>query len=80
MKTSTGHSPEPDPRLRLLTIKEAAVAIGRKSVSANTIRRAVHNGELKHRRLTSGRNGKILIPQAELVAWVCGEGRNETRN
>ena len=57
-------SPE---KVEMLTIKESAELIS--GLSEHTVRQLVKQGKVKSIRTGEGRNGKILVNKADLVAY-----------
>ncbi len=54
-------------KVELLTIKESAELIS--GLSEHTVRQLVKQGKVKSVRTGEGRNGKILVNKADLVAY-----------
>lgn len=52
----------------MLTIKECAELV--KGLSVHTIRLLVLNGKIASFRTGMGKNGKILVPKASLLAYI----------
>ncbi|MGN0633294.1 MAG: helix-turn-helix domain-containing protein [Oscillospiraceae bacterium] len=57
--------------VEMLTIKESAELIG--GLSEHTVRQLVKQGKVKSVRTGEGRNGKILVNKADLVAYFNGK-------
>lgn len=60
-KTSTSN------KVEMLTIKESAALIN--GLSEHTVRQLVKQGKVKYIRTGEGRNGKILVNKADLMAY-----------
>ncbi|HNZ99754.1 helix-turn-helix domain-containing protein [Ruminococcus sp.] len=56
----------------MLTIKESAALIS--GLSEHTVRQLVKQGKAKSVRTGAGRNGKILVNKADLIAYFNGKG------
>lgn len=54
-------------KVEMLTIKESAALIG--GLSEHTVRQLVKQGKVKSVRTGEGRNGKILVNKADLLAY-----------
>lgn len=54
-------------KVEMLTIKESAALIG--GLSEHTVRKLVKQGKVKSVRTGEGKNGKILVNKADLVAY-----------
>lgn len=54
-------------KVEMLTIKESAGLIG--GLSEHTVRKLVKQGKVKSVRTGEGKNGKILVNKADLVAY-----------
>ena len=59
-------------KVEMLTIKESAALIS--GLSEHTVRQLVKQGKIKSVRTGEGRNGKILVNKADLVAYFNGKG------
>jgi excisionase family DNA binding protein len=59
-------------KVEMLTIKESAALIG--GLSEHTVRQLVAKGKVKSVRTGTGKNGKILVNKADLVAYFNGKG------
>ena len=59
--------PSKSPPTEMLTIKECTGAVH--GVSEHTIRRMVAQGKVKSVRTGEGKNGKILVNKADLLAY-----------
>ena len=59
------------PKVEMLTIKESAVIIS--GLSEHTVRKLVKQGKVKSIRTGEGKNGKILVNKADLVAYFNGK-------
>lgn len=59
-------------KVEMLTIKESAALIS--GLSENTVRQLVRQGKVKSVRTGEGRNGKILVNKADLIAYFNGKG------
>ena len=59
--------PSKSPPTEMLTIKECTRAV--QGVSEHTIRQIVAQGKVKSVRTGEGRNGKILVNKADLLAY-----------
>ena len=59
-------------KVEMLTIKESAALIS--GLSEHTVRQLVKQGKVKSVRTGAGRNGKILVNKADLVAYFNGKG------
>lgn len=57
-------------KVEMLTIKESAALIS--GLSENTVRQLVRQGKVKSVRTGEGRNGKILVNKADLIAYFNG--------
>ena len=55
----------------MLTIKESAAIIS--GLSEHTVRKLVKQGKVKSIRTGEGKNGKILVNKADLVAYFNGK-------
>ena len=62
--TSKGAAPQ---KVEMLTIKESAELID--GLSEHTVRKLVKQGKVKSIRTGEGRNGKILVNKADLLAY-----------
>lgn len=58
-------------KVEMLTIKESAALIS--GLSEHTVRQFVKQGKVKSVRTGEGRNGKILVNKADLVAYFQGK-------
>ena len=67
----TAKSYAPD-KVEMLTIKESAALIS--GLSEHTVRQLVKQGKVKSIRTGAGRNGKILVNKADLIAYFNGKG------
>ena len=56
--------------VEMLTIKESAELIS--GLSEHTVRQLVRQGKVKSVRTGEGRNGKILVNKADLIAYFNG--------
>lgn len=63
---STTKTPTAD-KVEMLTIKESAALIS--GLSEHTVRQLVKQGKVKSVRTGEGKNGKILVNKADLVAY-----------
>ena len=59
-------------RVEMLTIKECTEVI--QGLSEHTIRQLVKQGKVKSVRTGEGKNGKILVNKADLIAYFNGKG------
>lgn len=59
-------------KVEMLTIKESAELIS--GLSEHTVRQLVKQGKVKSVRTGEGRNGKILVNKADLIAYFNGKG------
>ncbi len=59
-------------KVEMLTIKECTEVI--QGLSAHTVRQFVKQGKVKSVRTGEGRNGKILVNKADLIAYFNGKG------
>lgn len=59
-------------KVEMLTIKESAALIS--GLSEHTVRQLVRQGKVKSVRTGEGRNGKILVNKADLIAYFNGKG------
>lgn len=59
-------------KVEMLTIKESAELIS--GLSEHTVRQLVKQGKVKSVRTGAGRNGKILVNKADLIAYFNGKG------
>ena len=59
-------------KVEMLTIKESTALIS--GLSEHTVRRLVRQGKIKTVRTGEGRNGKILVNKADLIAYFNGKG------
>ena len=59
-------------KVEMLTIKECPKVI--QGLSEHTVRQLVKQGKVKSVRTGEGRNGKILVNKADLVAYFNGKG------
>ena len=59
-------------KVKMLTIKESAALIS--GLSEHTVRQLVRQGKVKSVRTGAGRNGKILVNKADLIAYFNGKG------
>ena len=59
-------------KVEMLTIKESAAFIS--GLSENTVRQLVRQGKVKSVRTGEGRNVKILVNKADLIAYFNGKG------
>ena len=59
-------------KVEMLTIKESAALIS--GLSEHTVRQLVKQGKVKSVRTGAGRNGKILVNKADLIAYFNGKG------
>ena len=66
---SSERSAEP---VEMLTIKECTQAVS--GLSEHTVRQLVKQGKVKSVRTGEGRNGKILVNKADLIAYFNGKG------
>lgn len=57
----------PSNKVEMLTIKESAALIN--GLSEHTVRQLVKQGKVKSVRTGEGRNGKILVNKADLLAY-----------
>lgn len=67
----TAKAPTAD-KVEMLTIKESAALIS--GLSEHTVRQLVKQGKVKSVRTGEGRNGKILVNKADLIAYFNGKG------
>lgn len=58
-------------KVEMLTIKESATLIS--GLSEHTVRKLVKQGKVKSVRTGEGRNGKILVNKADLIAYFNGK-------
>lgn len=58
-------------KVEMLTIKESAALIS--GLSEHTARQLVKQGKVKSVRTGEGRNGKILVNKADLIAYFNGK-------
>lgn len=58
-------------KVEMLTIKESAALIS--GLSEHTVRQLVKQGKVKFVRTGEGKNGKILVNKADLVAYFNGK-------
>ena len=58
-------------KVEMLTIKESAALIS--GLSEHTVRQLVKQGKVKSVRTGAGRNGKILVNKADLIAYFNGK-------
>ena len=58
-------------KVEMLTIKESAALIS--GLSEHTVRQLVKQGKVKSVRTGEGKNGKILVNKADLVAYFNGK-------
>ena len=58
-------------KVEMLTIKESAALIS--GLSEHTVRQLVKQGKVKSVRTGEGRNGKILVNKADLIAYFNGK-------
>ena len=70
--TSFGFKAPTADKVEMLTIKESAALIS--GLSEHTVRQLVKQGKVKSVRTGEGRNGKILVNKADLVAYFNGKG------
>ena len=68
-QTAKSSAPE---KVEMLTIKESTVLIS--GLSEHTVRQLVKQGKVKSVRAGEGRNGKILVNKADLIAYFNGKG------
>ena len=68
-QTAKSSAPE---KVEMLTIKESAALIS--GLSEHTARQLVKQGKVKSVRTGAGRNGKILVNKADLIAYFNGKG------
>jgi len=59
-------------KVEMLTIKESAALIS--GLSEHTVRQLVKQGKVKSVRTGAGKNGKILVNKADLIAYFNGKG------
>lgn len=59
-------------KVEMLTIKESAALIS--GLSEHTVRQLVKQGKVKSVRTGEGKNGKILVNKADLIAYFNGKG------
>ncbi len=59
-------------KVEMLTIKESATLIS--GLSEHTVRQLVRQGKVKSVRTGAGKNGKILVNKADLIAYFNGKG------
>ena len=59
-------------KVEMLTIKESAALIS--GLSEHTVRQLAKQGKIKSVRTGAGRNGKILVNKADLIAYFNGKG------
>lgn len=65
--------PEKKPeKVKMLTVKECTELID--GLSEHTVRQLVKQGKVKSVRTGEGRNGKILVNKADLIAYFNGKG------
>lgn len=57
-------------KVKMLTIKESAALIS--GLSEHTVRQLVKQGKVKSVRTGEGKNGKILVNKADLIAYFNG--------
>ena len=69
LHTAKSSAPE---KVEMLTIKESAALIS--GLSEHTVRQLVKQGKVKSVRTGEGRNGKILVNKADLIAYFNGKG------
>ena len=62
----------PNDKVEMLTIKESAALIS--GLSEHTVRQLVKQGKVESVRTGAGRNGKILVNKADLIAYFNGKG------
>ena len=65
----------PDPRMEMLSIKECTDLV--KGLTSNTIRKLIKRGELPCVRAGYGKNGKILVSKANLIALYTHQNNNK---
>ena len=58
-------------KAEMLTIKESATLIS--GLSEHTVRQLVKQGKVKSVRTGAGKNGKILVNKADLIAYFNGK-------
>lgn len=58
-------------KVEMLTIKEGAALIS--GLSEHTVRQLVKQGKVKSVRTGEGKNGKILVNKADLIAYFNGK-------
>ena len=68
---TTTKTPTTD-KVEMLTIKECTEVI--QGLSEHTVRQLVKQGKVKSVRTGEGKNGKILVNKADLVAYFNGKG------
>ena len=68
---TTTKAPAAD-KVEMLTIKECTEVI--QALSEHTVRQLVKQGKVKSVRTGEGKNGKILVNKADLVAYFNGKG------
>ena len=59
-------------KIEMLTIKECTEVI--QGLSEHTVRQLVKQGKVKSVRTGEGKNGKILVNKADLIAYFNGKG------
>ena len=59
-------------KVEMLTIKESAALIS--GLSEHTVRQLVRQGKVKSVRTGAGKNGKILVNKADLIAYFNRKG------
>ena len=67
----TTKAPAPE-KVKMLTVKECTELID--GLSEHTVRQLVKQGKVKSVRTGEGRNGKILVNKADLIAYFNGKG------
>ena len=66
------HAKAVSDRVEMLTIKECTEVI--QGLSEHTVRQLVKQGKVKSVRTGEGKNGKILVNKADLIAYFNGKG------
>ena len=59
-------------KVEMLTIKESVALIS--GLAEHTVRQLVKQGKVKSVRTGEGKNGKILVNKADLIAYFNGKG------
>lgn len=69
--SQTTKAPTAD-KVEMITIKESAALVS--GLSEHTVRQLVKQSKVKSVRTGEGRNGKILVNKADLIAYFNGKG------